>query len=84
MAMIIEKYSTMLLGALGKTLLLTLLSLIFATVVGMIFALRAAGDQIPGVPGFQVDGPPGRHDRPGDELRGIHGGDHPRRYRERG
>ena len=43
MAMIIEKYSTMLLGALGKTLLLTLLSLIFATVVGMIFALMNVG-----------------------------------------
>ena len=43
MTMIIEKYSTMLLGALGKTLLLTLLSLIFATVVGMIFALMNVG-----------------------------------------
>ncbi len=43
MVMIIEKYSTMLLGALGKTLLLTLLSLIFATVVGMIFALMNVG-----------------------------------------
>lgn len=43
MPMIIEKYSTMLLGALGKTLLLTLLSLIFATVVGMIFALMNVG-----------------------------------------
>ena len=45
MAMIIEKYSTMLLGALGKTLLLTLLSLIFATVVGTIYV-----DAVRGVP----------------------------------
>ena len=39
MILIIEKYSSMLLGALGKTVLLTLLSLIFAMIVGMIFAL---------------------------------------------
>lgn len=43
MLVIIEKYSTMLLGALGKTILLTLLSLIFAMVVGMIFALMNVG-----------------------------------------
>ncbi len=43
MAMIIEKCSALLLGALGKTLLLTLLWLIFATVVGMIFALMNVG-----------------------------------------
>ena len=43
MLVIIEKYSSMLLGALGKTILLTLLSLIFAMVVGMIFALMNVG-----------------------------------------
>ncbi len=43
MIVIIEKYSSMLLGALGKTLLLTLLSLIFAAIVGMIFALMNVG-----------------------------------------
>lgn len=43
MIVIIEKYSSMLLGALGKTVLLTLLSLIFAMVVGMIFALMNVG-----------------------------------------
>ncbi len=43
MIVIIEKYSSMLLGALGKTILLTLLSLIFAMVVGMIFALMNVG-----------------------------------------
>ncbi len=43
MLVIIEKYSAMLLGALGKTILLTLLSLIFAMVVGMIFALMNVG-----------------------------------------
>lgn len=43
MLLIIEKYSSMLLGALGKTILLTLLSLIFAMVVGMIFALMNVG-----------------------------------------
>lgn len=43
MILIIEKYSSMLLGALGKTVLLTLLSLIFAMVVGMIFALMNVG-----------------------------------------
>ena len=43
MIVIIEKYSAMLLGALGKTLLLTLLSLIFAAIVGMIFALMNVG-----------------------------------------
>ncbi len=43
MILIIEKYSSMLLGALGKTVLLTLVSLIFAMVVGMIFALMNVG-----------------------------------------
>ncbi len=43
MLVIIEKYSSMLLGALGKTILLTLLSLIFAMAVGMIFALMNVG-----------------------------------------
>ena len=43
MILIIEKYSSMLLGALGKTVLLTLLSLIFAMIVGMIFALMNVG-----------------------------------------
>lgn len=41
--MIIESYGTMLLGALGKTLLLTLLSLVFAMIIGMIFALMNVG-----------------------------------------
>ena len=39
MLLIIEKYSFMLLKALGKTMLLTLLALAFAMVIGMIFAL---------------------------------------------
>lgn len=39
MVLIIQNYGTMLLGALGKTLLLALLSLLFAMVIGMIFAL---------------------------------------------
>lgn len=39
MISIIENYSTMLLKALGKTLLLTLLALVFAMAIGMIFAL---------------------------------------------
>lgn len=38
-AKILETYSTMLLGALGKTMLLTLLSLAFAIVIGLIFGL---------------------------------------------
>lgn len=40
---IIETYAGMLMGALGKTLLLTLLSLVFAMVIGMIFALMNVG-----------------------------------------
>ena len=40
---IIDTYASMLMGALGKTLLLTLLSLIFAMVIGMIFALMNVG-----------------------------------------
>lgn len=39
MLLIIEKYSVMLLKALGKTMLLTLLALVFAMVIGMVFAL---------------------------------------------
>lgn len=38
-AKILETYSGMLLGALGKTMLLTLLSLVFAMVIGLIFGL---------------------------------------------
>lgn len=40
---IIDTYASMLMGALGKTLILTLLSLIFAMVIGMIFALMNVG-----------------------------------------
>lgn len=40
---IIQSYAGMLLGALGKTLLLTLLSLFFAMIIGMIFALMNVG-----------------------------------------
>lgn len=40
---ILEAYGGMLLGALGKTLLLTLLSLVFAMIIGMIFALMNVG-----------------------------------------
>lgn len=40
---IIETYSGMLMGAMGKTLLLTLLSLFFAIIIGMIFALMNVG-----------------------------------------
>ena len=43
MTAIIQTYSSMLLGALGKTILLTTLSLVFAMVVGMIFALMNVG-----------------------------------------
>jgi polar amino acid transport system permease protein/polar amino acid transport system substrate-binding protein len=43
MITIIQTYSAMLLQALGKTLLLTLLSLIFAMVIGMIFSLMNVG-----------------------------------------
>ncbi len=40
---IIQSYWEMLLMALGKTLLLTLLSLLFATVIGLVFALMNVG-----------------------------------------
>ena len=43
MVMIIQRYGTMLVGALGQTLLLTLLSLVFAMVIGMIFGLMNVG-----------------------------------------
>ncbi|NLM12607.1 MAG: amino acid ABC transporter permease [Epulopiscium sp.] len=43
MIMIIEKYGSMLLQALGKTLLLTLLSLFFAMIIGLIFSLMNVG-----------------------------------------
>jgi len=41
--MIIEKYGSMLMQALGKTLLLTLLSLFFAMIIGLIFSLMNVG-----------------------------------------
>lgn len=43
MSFIIQTYGTMLLKALGQTLLLTLLSLCFAMVIGMIFGLMNVG-----------------------------------------
>ncbi len=43
MIAIIQTYGWMLFGALGKTLLLTLLSLFFAMILGMIFALMNVG-----------------------------------------
>lgn len=43
MVMIIQTYGTMLLKAMGNTLLLCLLSLVFATVIGMIFGLMNVG-----------------------------------------
>ncbi|MDD3413454.1 MAG: amino acid ABC transporter permease [Lachnospiraceae bacterium] len=43
MISIVEAYGSMLLGALGKTLLLTLLSLVFAMIIGMIVALMNVG-----------------------------------------
>ena len=43
MVMIIQTYGTMLLKAMGHTLLLCLLSLVFATVIGMIFGLMNVG-----------------------------------------
>lgn len=43
MVMIIQTYGTMLLKALGQTLLLTLHSLVFAMVIGMIFGLMNVG-----------------------------------------
>ncbi|MCI8322494.1 MAG: amino acid ABC transporter permease [Lachnospiraceae bacterium] len=43
MVMIIQTYGTMLLKAMGHTLLLCLLSLVFASVIGMIFGLMNVG-----------------------------------------
>ena len=43
MLMIIQTYGIMLLKAMGHTLLLCLLSLLFATVIGMIFGLMNVG-----------------------------------------
>ncbi|NLG03345.1 MAG: amino acid ABC transporter permease [Clostridia bacterium] len=43
MLAIVQTYGSMLLGALGKTLLLTLLSLLFAMIIGLIFALMNVG-----------------------------------------
>lgn len=43
MSAIIQTYGSMLLAALGKTLLLTLLSLFFAMIIGMIFSLMNVG-----------------------------------------
>lgn len=43
MVSIIQTYGSMLLSAMGKTLLLTLLSLFFAMIIGMIFALMNVG-----------------------------------------
>ncbi len=43
MVMIIQTYGTMLLKALGQTVLLTLLSLVFAMIIGMIFGLMNVG-----------------------------------------
>jgi His/Glu/Gln/Arg/opine family amino acid ABC transporter permease subunit len=43
MAKIVELYSTMLLKSLGNTLLLTLLALVFAMIIGLIFALMNVG-----------------------------------------
>ena len=43
MIQIIGTYHSMLIGALGKTLLLTLTSLFFAMIIGMIFALMNVG-----------------------------------------
>lgn len=43
MSAIIQSYGLMLLEALGKTLLLTLLSLFFAMIIGMIFSLMNVG-----------------------------------------
>lgn len=43
MIMIVQTYGTMLLKALGQTLLLTLLSLFFAMIIGMVFGLMNVG-----------------------------------------
>ncbi|MCH5263027.1 MAG: amino acid ABC transporter permease [Lachnospiraceae bacterium] len=45
MVMIIQRYGIMLIRALGQTLLLTLLSLVFAMVIGMIFGLMNVGNK---------------------------------------
>ena len=41
--MIVQTYGTMLIRALGQTLLLTLLSLVFAMIIGMVFGLMNVG-----------------------------------------
>ena len=43
MGMIVQTYGTMLVRAVGQTLLLTLLSLVFAMVIGMVFGLMNVG-----------------------------------------
>ena len=43
MGMIVQTYGTMLIRALGQTLLLTLLSLVFAMIIGMVFGLMNVG-----------------------------------------
>lgn len=43
MVMIIQTYGTMLLKAMGQTLLLCLLSLVFASIIGLIFGLMNVG-----------------------------------------
>ena len=43
MTAIIQVYGSMLLEALGRTLLMTLLALIFAMIIGMIFGLMNVG-----------------------------------------
>lgn len=43
MITIIQRYGPMLLQALGKTLLLTLLSLVFAMIIGLVFSLMNVG-----------------------------------------
>ena len=43
MAMIIKTYGTMLIAGLGQTILLTLLSLVFAMIIGMVFGLMNVG-----------------------------------------
>lgn len=44
MLMILQRYGLMLVAALGQTLLLTLLSLFFAMIIGMIFGLMNVGN----------------------------------------
>ena len=43
MLYIVETYGAMLLRSLGQTILLTLLSLLFAMIIGLIFALMNVG-----------------------------------------